>query len=366
MTFNALPIGRYSYWTWIYTSSGVFNDSVPTPTVEIYSGSTGNGVFKTYTVPDLTTAYRAWHVFDVIVAPSATDTGCTTVTISDVNVLAASMDSTLVGPSSGTHYLSEFCAPTSSVCDVRYVGAKETCGNFGDPHIVMWNRTGVTCRSEGTSLLVDNQWFSLGMHNVQIDPVSGATATDLIRFIYKRCNPMTIDITPTSFPDPLNNIDAGLHTIRRVGNNLYLDGIDTRIQVRASGGYLIFGMSTPFWDGPGLCSGCPPGDSLDTDNPIVVRRDGLTFTIDQANTTCTAAGLTGFFLRSCIFDLVTTGNDTYVAQATAAVQTYNEVQIAFAAPQVPSATTTAAASSLTPPLLLLLTFALLLLISNLI
>lgn len=333
---------------------------MPIPTVELYSGSTGNGVFKTFTAPIHNTTDRAWHVFDVIVAPSQTEVGCTSVTVSDVNQLYAEMDTTgALGPSAGTRGLADYCASNSSICNNRHTGTRETCGNFGDPHIMMWNRTGVTCRAEGTSLLVDNEWFSLGMHNVQVDQTTGATATDLIRFIYKRCNPMTIDITPGSFPEPIDSADAGLHTIRKSGNNLYLDGINTRIQVRESGDYLIFGMSTPFFDGPGLCSGCAPGDSLDTDNPVVTKRkDVVAYTVDSANTACANAGLTGFFLKSCVFDLVTTGNDTFIAQASEAVAAYNEVQIPFTSPEPPTTTTTptGAASTAVPSFALLFAF----------
>lgn len=339
---------------WSY-SGGPFSDSIPTPTVEVYTGSTGNGVFKTYTVP-LGSADRAWHVFDVIVEASATNAGCTTVTISDVNQVVVDLDPDTVGPSTGTFSLSESCGGSSSVCNSRYTGDKETCGNFGDPHIVMWNRTGVTCRAEGTSLLIDNEWFSLGMHNIQVDASTGATATDLIRFIYKRCNPMVIDIVPGDFPTPVNNADAGLHTIRLSGNNLYLDGIDTRIQIRTVGDYLVFGISTPFWEGPGLCSGCAPGDSLDTNIPIPRRKDGLDWI--HANETCTNAGLTDFFLQACIFDIVTTGNDAFAQQASAAVLAYAEVQEPFTAPQGPTAGPTGAAASFAPSFALMIVIAL--------
>jgi hypothetical protein len=173
------------------------------------------------------------------------------------------------------------------------------------------------------------------MHNSQVSDVSGATSTDIIRLIYKQCNPMTIQVTPGNFPDPVNAPDAGVHVVRKVGNNLYLDAINTRIQIRESGDYLVFGISTPFWNGPGICNGCAAGDELDTDNPTLGGKRGLAnaFDFDSANATCSQAGLTDFFLRACIFDLVTTGDDSYVQQASAAVATYSEVQQSFDVPQ---------------------------------
>jgi hypothetical protein len=191
------------------------------------------------------------------------------------------------------------------------------------------------------------------MHNIQVDAASGATSTDIIRLIYKQCNPMVLAVTVGSFPAPINAIDSGVHTVRKEGNNIYLDALDTRIQIRESGGFLIFGISTPFWNGPGICNGCAPGDDIDTTS-FPQKRNANAFSIEQANTTCINAGLSGFFLDGCIFDLVTTGNDTYVAQASSAVQAYNEVQVPFNPPESPSAPTlTNAAAIISVPILLL-------------
>lgn len=329
MTFEALPAGFYTYW--VYSFSGEqFSDSNPVPTVELYTGSTGNGIFKKYTCPvDAGNTALWWHVFNVIVEDDPNAPGCTTVRIEDVNVLKDAESTTARTPVSGTSDLGQFCRGGSSVCNNRVTGTWKTCGNFGDPHIITWDREGVTCRAEGTTTLITNQWFTLAMTNVVVDATSGATATESITLTYKQCNPMTITVTPTSFPEPVNAPDAGVHIIRREGNNLYLDAINTRIQIRESGDYLVFGVSTPFWNNTGLCNGCP-GDTLDTTNPGgITKRSANAFTVEQANTTCMAAGLNGFFLDACIFDLVTTGSDTYVAQASAAVSTYAEVQQPF-------------------------------------
>ena len=370
-TFTSLPVGSYAFWVYVYTSGGAFVNSDLPVTVDLYTGNTGNGVFRTFTVPTSTpTNLRSWHVFDIVVAESTTNPGCLTLTIQPVNTFSVDKIPGERGPAQENLLIGQACSVSSSVCNTRRTGAWKTCGQFGDPHIITWNTTGVTCRAEGTQLLVDNEWFSLGMHNIQVDDVSGATSTDIIRFIYKQCNPMTIVVTPGNFPDPVNAVDAGVHLVRKEGNNIYLDALNTRIQIRQSGDYLIFGLSTPFWNGPGLCNGCAAGDELDTNAPSNKRRNNPAlpakrevanvFDFTTANATCAEAGLTDFFLRACIFDLITTGNETYVHQATSAVQTYHEVQQPFQDDSVPvSQGPTGDASSVAASLVLLIAVAIL-------
>jgi hypothetical protein len=260
---------------------------------------------------------------------------CNSVSIETFNVVVNSSSTDTAA--TGTYFVARTCRTESSVCNTRVTGAWKTCGTFGDPHIVTWDRVGITCRAVGTSLLIDNEWFSLGMTNVQVDSTSGATATTSITIIYKQCNALSLTITPGNFPTPNNAIDAGLHAIRKVGNNLYMDAINTRLQVRDVGDYLVFGLSTPWWNGPGICNGCP-GDELNTtDYSGILRRkrDVNSYTLPQAQSAC--AGVSGFFYDACIFDLLTTGNDTFVQQASAATTTYAEVQVPFLQTNAPKA-----------------------------
>lgn len=211
-----------------------------------------------------------------------------------------------------------------------------TCGAFGDPHIVMFNGTGVTCGRDTAITLVDNDWFSLvGLTTI----VSGAPATTLrsVTFTYKgSCNPATITfndlgaISELSIP---NSPIALRHRVRLVGNNIYVDAIRLRVQVRAiedDSGWptLVFGVSMPkdiVASSTGVCSAsCPPGTLVTIDSD---RRKRDPARAAMALAACEDAGLTGssFEREACLFDVETTGDANYAQVASTSRTVKNDV-----------------------------------------
>jgi len=125
ITFDNLPVGTYTYWVVIYTGQS-FDESVPTPTVELYTGNTGGGVFRKFTAPIAGNNKRAWHVFNIVVADNGD--GCVSVTLQDVNVLKDNKDDTETTPVSKSESIGQRCESRSSVCNKRVTGEWKTCG----------------------------------------------------------------------------------------------------------------------------------------------------------------------------------------------------------------------------------------------
>lgn len=330
VTLTNLAVGTYRYEVNIYAGDGGFAAS--DAKVAVYFGPSATPI-TTFSAP-LDTVNLWWHVGDVKVALDAD--GCRTLTLLPVNSLGNETGS------NGTYGtpipIGRLCGSNASVCltPPSLSAVEKTCGVFGDPHIVLFNRTGMTCRDAGTEALVENEWFSLLMTNGEVDPVTGATATKTMTLIYRQCNAQTLvfDSTLESYPTPANPLSAGPHTITLSGNNYYLDALNTRIQIRYIGGNVVFGISTPLWADAALCSnGCT--DVVDISPAALRKREERQMrarlskkqsgiSLSQAQTMC--ATVTDAFARdSCVFDLVTTGDDTYVQQAVQSVQLQQEL-----------------------------------------
>lgn len=206
----------------------------------------------------------------------------------------------------------------------------DVCGAFGDPHFTMFNGTGVSCGRDSSITLVDNEYFTLVGH-AAFQASTSATTIRSVTFSYKSsCNPTTVtfndmgSVTAANIP---NSPIALRHMVRISGNNIYVDAIRLRVQVRfvsdASGiNSLIFGVSMPkslVSRSTGACTlGCPAGTEIDLDAELSSRRKRDSARMEFAQAACDGSGLTAgsFEHKACLFDVGITGDDSYVSAAT--------------------------------------------------
>lgn len=227
-----------------------------------------------------------------------------------------------------------------------------TCGAFGDPHIVMFNGTGVTCGNDAAIVLVDNQWFSLvGVTTLVAN--NPASTIRSVTFTYKgSCNPATVTfndlglITQAQLP---NSPISMRHRVRLSGNNIYVDAIRLRVQVRAvedSSGLptLIFGVSMPtalVGNSTGVCAQSCPAGTLVSIDAGTRKRDPARMAMAEA--ACDDAGLTGssFERQACLFDVETTGDINYASAASTSRAVKSDVGSSWANDDLGAASTLA-------------------------
>jgi hypothetical protein len=212
---------------------------------------------------------------------------------------------------------------------------------FGDPHVVTFTGAATTCTSVGTTALVDNEWFRVDADNVLAN--SAATAVAALHLTYKKCNPYKVSIVagqglPTPGPAAAG---AGVHTIRSQGNSLFLDGVNTRIEIQQSGDYFVFAISTPLL-GSGICNGCPHY-AVNASDPSTwpggaLKRASVAFTIEEAATACANAKLEGFFLDACTMDLALSWDEQFVQNAATSITNFNKAQEPIPEPPVAAPT----------------------------
>ena len=314
------------------------NFSMSTQTFYVFAGmDQQNGFIKHVTsdvVPSVAGAHF-WYAGDIIV--SNPDVGCSTYNWTDVNEYSVSVGFTEVSHGAGETILEECydTSPAALQCSSMLYDSNvqvSTCGAFGDPHVRMFNGTGVTCGQDSIITLVDNQYVAI---TAQTTPSPGATngATDItsITLQYKSvCNPIITTFTfnsTTGYITPfLNTPLAGNHRARVIGNNIFIDAIRLRLQVRAvtvlTGGNtatnVVFGLSLPSTladASTGICSeGCPAGTAIS----LSARKKSMsTRAIAAAAAACDEAGIpsSSFAYEACLFDVATTGSDGYASVA---------------------------------------------------
>lgn len=128
----------------------------------------------------------------------------------------------------------------------------------------------------------------------------------------------------------LEEIDPGKHV------EIFIKYIDTRIVIRLVGSYLTFSIKMPVEflnsssSGISLCTkGCPKKEIIDhqkylaykqRDSVISNKNSSVNMTLEEALELCRKDNLVDFYLDSCVFDLLTTGNETFKHAASAALQ----------------------------------------------
>uniref|UniRef100_UPI00398EFF80 repulsive guidance molecule A-like n=1 Tax=Pristiophorus japonicus TaxID=55135 RepID=UPI00398EFF80 len=232
------------------------------------------------------------------------------------------------------------------------------CGLFGDPHLRTFTDDFQTCKVRGAWPLVDNNYLFVQVTNVAVVQGSSATATSKLTVIFKNfqeCVDQKVyqaetDDLPAAFVDGSRNggdkhgasslqvteIVAGQHIV------IQAKYIGTTIVVRQAGRYLTFAVRMPeevmnsFEDNQGLqlcLRGCPTNEQLDWWLPQVgaAAGGGATgsgrlpprgraphgiLTHETATTKCREKlPVDDLYFRSCVFDLLTTGDVNFTLAA---------------------------------------------------
>lgn len=348
----ALPAGTYRYG--ISTMQG--GNLVPGPVKFFIFGGLDqqNGVLGVFTSNNDTAALNnatMWYAGDIVVTNPGP--GCSTYSWQNVDQYLAEREFPQTSNGNGTEILTECLdmSPAAQSCNTVLYNSTEpisTCGAFGDPHILMFNETGVTCGIDTTITLLDNDFLTI---SALTEPTPNATngATDMVSVTleYKGfCNPFitTFQFNGTGGLTPfLNSPTAGNQRARVEGNNIFIDSLRLRLQVRlvsvwTSGFFtrnvVTFGLSLPSslaGVSTGICSqGCPAGTTVDISakkRALVVGKKA----VEAAQEICEEAGLApGTFMHdACAFDVVTTGNDGYAAASVSGKSIVDDVKTAW-------------------------------------
>ncbi|XP_029656124.1 RGM domain family member B [Octopus sinensis] len=238
--------------------------------------------------------------------------------------------------------------PPDPECIYNGKGAYKHCGLFGDPHLRTFDHKCQTCKIEGAWPLVNNKHLIVMVTNKRVGLDSSATATSLLTVMIKRndkCGSTNV-ITYVTHERSLPNAFDGGATHYGPGKEIelkvlepskyvkiHIKYIDTTILVRHIGRYFTFSIRMPEEivnsstadEQPELCvDGCPKLQQIDYKKFLARRQEKLREyerenKIDmlrvEAETACRNANVAGFYFDSCVFDLMTTGDNNFTAAA---------------------------------------------------
>lgn len=221
------------------------------------------------------------------------------------------------------------------------------CALFGDPHLKTFTEERQTCVVEGAWPLIDSEYFSVQVTNVPLVAGSSATATNTITVLIKAQGKGCVNqkiyrakagLLPAEFHDGTRQTgpsDCAAKIYRRQkGPQVHIEikicYISTTIIIRQVGEFLTFHVKIPeqlLFKTPtatGLCvTGCPHRQRIDyrellsyTDEQLARMRPRRTkMSRKEAHGKCSKTKITGFYLDSCLFDLLTTGDENFSAAA---------------------------------------------------
>lgn len=238
--------------------------------------------------------------------------------------------------------------PFSKVVDTTTTTARAKtdyvqCAMFGDPHLRTFHGDYQTCKVVGAWPLVDNAYLAVQVTNDAVLPgTSNATALKKVTVLIKGgngyCNrsktyQAQVGNLPPAFVDGTNHggpEKAVRVKLREADRHveILIKYVDTVIVVRQVGNFLTVAIRMPrdvmyqgvAGDGLQLCmGGCPASERIDyvsflwRDARVTQTQFGPVevFGRDAALVKCRAANLTDFYLDSCVFDLMMTGEETF-------------------------------------------------------
>ncbi|XP_038669440.1 repulsive guidance molecule A [Scyliorhinus canicula] len=223
------------------------------------------------------------------------------------------------------------------------------CGLFGDPHLRTFTDDFQTCKVRGAWPLIDNDYLFVQVTNVAVVQGSSATATSKLTVIFKNfqnCVDQKVyqaetDDLPAAFIDGSRNggekHGANSLTVTEKAAGQYIEiqakYIGTTILVRQVGRYLTFAVRMPelimrsFEDNQGLqlcLKGCPTNERMDwrlveTEGGHLPSQASVahpSFTRETATAKCREKlPVDDLYFRSCVFDLLTTGDLNFTLAA---------------------------------------------------
>ncbi|XP_062573026.1 repulsive guidance molecule B-like isoform X2 [Saccostrea cucullata] len=222
----------------------------------------------------------------------------------------------------------------------------EHCGLFGDPHLRTFRDDFQTCKVEGAWSLVQNKYIVIMVTNNPVKDHAAATATSKLTVVIKKNEDcashdfVTYKAHTNNLPGTFENglsavgpdesvairvLDPGKHV------QIYLRFIDTTIRVRQIGRYFTFAIKMPQEiveqsldnDTQQLCvQGCPEQEQINYKKYLAEKRriiDGhqgdIAMTSDKASELCRKSHVVDFYFDSCVFDLMTTGDESFTVAA---------------------------------------------------
>nr|XP_045626124.1 repulsive guidance molecule B-like [Procambarus clarkii] len=225
------------------------------------------------------------------------------------------------------------------VCQYRGSDAPAHCGLFGDPHLKTFNDSYMTCGVVGAWPLLNTPHLAIQVTNEAVGPANHATATTKVTVIIKghdvcgseRTYEASTDALPRAFVDGSTwSGGAAHHAHVQVVEQLpgehtliTISYINATVAVRKIGRYLTVQVTLPeklLRDVEGgdelqLClQGCPVRELLDKAGIA----SAVAMSKDKATMLCKEYNVTDYYLDSCIFDLVTTGDQSFRIAAQAA------------------------------------------------
>ncbi|XP_055897838.1 repulsive guidance molecule A-like isoform X2 [Biomphalaria glabrata] len=255
--------------------------------------------------------------------------------------------------------------PVPALCDYpSHDPSFKLCVLFGDPHLKTFNEEFQTCKVKGTWPLLDNDYLTIQVTNNEVEGTLEATAISKLTVIVKgnpECTSKDFQTylaftnsLPGTFEDgrvvvgkynslELIEVDPGRHV------EIHIRYIKTTVVIRQIGRYFTFSINMPEKlisqgiksDGLDLCvRGCPQSELINykevlakqkfcnilatepaqADGTLVQPVSRPQIPRSKAEEICKSAKLVGFFFESCVFDLVTTGDQNFASAAVSAVQ----------------------------------------------
>ncbi|XP_030047807.1 repulsive guidance molecule B [Microcaecilia unicolor] len=231
------------------------------------------------------------------------------------------------------------------------------CGLFGDPHLRTFKDQFQTCKVGGAWPLIDNNYLTVQVTNVQVVPGSSATATNKVTIIFKSyqgCTDQKVyqavtDDLPAAFVDGTTSGGDGdaksLRIVERAGGKhveMHAKYIGTTVYVRQLGHYLTLAIRMPeelamaYEESQDLqlcVNGCPLSERIDNAGHLPVPVMGYVaphpaftpswpaFTKEAATTKCLEKmPVKDLYFHSCVFDLLTTGDVNFTIAAHRALE----------------------------------------------
>lgn len=241
--------------------------------------------------------------------------------------------------------------PNNLICTFRSKYDKtpikyQHCGLFGDPHLRTFKDEFQTCKVEGAWSLVQNKYIMIMVTNNPVKDHGAATATSKLTVVIKKNEDCAshdfvtyrarTNYLPGTFENGRSDVGPDKSVAIQVMEpgkhvEIYLRFIDTTIRVRQIGRYFTFAIKMPQEiveqslgdDTQQLCvQGCPEQEQINYKKYLAEKRKimdlnqgDIAMTSERASELCRQSQVVDFYFDSCVFDLMTTGDENFTIAA---------------------------------------------------